>query len=91
MKEYIIPKKDLSCDCYCKELTQLKLHTKLEALDCSFNKITKLTLNKYLLFLYCRDNNIKELKLNNNLIWLQCDMFVEVKNINNPGLTIAFE
>ena len=91
MKKHIIPKKELSYDCWGEDLTGLKLHTKLEALDCSINNLTRLKLNKHIFILYCRFNNINALKLNNKLLHLGCDIFVNIQNINNENLSIVFE
>ncbi len=40
--------------------------------------------------MFCFFNNIKTICVKPNIFRLDCDMFVDVKNINNEELTIIF-
>lgn len=72
------------------KLTELNIPKKLEELYCMVNYLTELKLNKDLKQLFCQNNKIKSLVLNKKLEIINCDIFVEVNNINNDGLTIQF-
>ncbi len=71
-------------------LNELYIPIDNDILNCTSNNITKLVLHNNLYKLFCYDNNIKLLTLNNKLELLFCDIFVNVKNIDNKELRITF-
>ncbi len=75
---------------YNRGFIELDIPYNLESLCCFNNNIIKLDIPNTLYILYCYHNNINELKLTDNLVNLCCDIFVDVKNINNKELCIKF-
>ncbi len=71
-------------------LTKLTIPCDIYDLYCWYNDITELSIPDNLRELRCQGNNIRELRLN-KLNKLECDMFVEIKDINNKELKISFE